>query len=514
MPHNTKSVVFTLSRADEDEFAAYDFSEFTEEDFARIDADIAKKGHLSKVNIAYETVSGQNSSHQPSSSKRGRPRLSPLEAFRRCEVQFEYGLRGKRSRPLGERPKSFRSASGKNIKTDGVVAAQNDVITSKGKAIHKALEREVKPEEVFVEVMTTEERWALRLVNMLTCLRGMRLEGFTREMPVFGMEDGEDELVYRPVHNEAPNDEQPDAADLSQTRIENYFTPSSTAKSRNTACDDTSFQLLIIDTKTRQRPSLPLEEDTLPSRLQLMLYHKLLSRLVASEPSFNFMAFWQLANVNPEQNLSWHFLEQAGLVAGEGEFQVYNLNDLSALWHDLVYQLNIAGVDDQLKLIYRLQTHGGRRKGRSNPFPFQGAPELIKTSCSSEDSLLSPAATTTTDGEIIPLSDSPAEGLLFVIYYHSMNFANVFREKELVKAQQRLDETLARNNTKYLEQKFSIMIQSFSPLMWPMFLPGGEVNGSLTVYRWGLLDDAQHVSIITIVNGGKNVPKNFGNKQA
>jgi len=51
----------------------------------------------------------------------------------RCEVQFEYGLLGKRAYPLRERPRSFTSAFGKEIRIDNTVGAQNDVITRKGK---------------------------------------------------------------------------------------------------------------------------------------------------------------------------------------------------------------------------------------------------------------------------------------------------------------------------------------------------------------------------------------------
>lgn len=51
----------------------------------------------------------------------------------RCEVQFEYGLLGKRAYPLRERPRSFTSAFGKEIRIDNIVGAQNDVITRKGK---------------------------------------------------------------------------------------------------------------------------------------------------------------------------------------------------------------------------------------------------------------------------------------------------------------------------------------------------------------------------------------------
>lgn len=78
--------------------------------------------------------------------------------------------------------------------------------------------------------------------------------------------------------------------------------------------------------------------------------------------------FWQLVNVDPEQQLSSTFLEQSGLTAENDKFQVLNLADLSALWHDRVYQLHIAGVDDQLKLVYRLQVNkkGTKRRNSSS----------------------------------------------------------------------------------------------------------------------------------------------------
>lgn len=122
----------------------------------------------------------------------------------------------------------------------------------------------------------------------------------------------------------------------------------------------------------------------LPSQLQLMLYYRLLSRLVSSERPFDFMIFWQLANVDSERQLSWRFLEQAGLIADKGEFQVLTLADLSVLWHDLVYQLQIASVDDQLKLIYRLQLGGKRMNGLA--VPLEGSPVHPGASSSGEQS--------------------------------------------------------------------------------------------------------------------------------
>lgn len=207
----------------------------------------------------------------------------------------------------------------------------------------------------------------------------------------------------------------------SQKQIEHYFTPGCTVNSENANFSEPFFKLQIIDTKTRKRPSLPLDEDMLPSRLQLMLYHRLLSKLVALKPSFDFTIFWQLANVNFKQQFSQRFLEQAGFIAEKGEFQIRNLNDISVLWHDLVHQLRIASVDDQLKLIYRLQIHGKRKKGCSE-LPIM--PEVIEgDSCSSRDSLFSTAAIVPSETASISV-----EGSLSLD--HPAAFVDIFTEND------------------------------------------------------------------------------------
>lgn len=103
-----------------------------------------------------------------------------------------------------------------------------------------------------------------------------------------------------------------------------------------------------------------------------MLYHRLLSRLVSSESSFDFMIFWQLANVDSARQFTWSFLEEAGLIADHEEFQVLTLADLSVVWQDLIHQLRIARVDDQLKVIYRHQSH--KPHGESSHVPPNDPP--------------------------------------------------------------------------------------------------------------------------------------------
>jgi hypothetical protein len=50
----------------------------------------------------------------------------------RCEVQFDYGLRGKVRRPIEKRPKSFVSSSGKKISVVKRIAEKNEVTSKQG----------------------------------------------------------------------------------------------------------------------------------------------------------------------------------------------------------------------------------------------------------------------------------------------------------------------------------------------------------------------------------------------
>ena len=51
----------------------------------------------------------------------------------RCEVQYDYGLRQLRSRPIKERPQTFVTTKGKEIKVEAKVAAKNEDIMDRGK---------------------------------------------------------------------------------------------------------------------------------------------------------------------------------------------------------------------------------------------------------------------------------------------------------------------------------------------------------------------------------------------
>ncbi|OSD07150.1 hypothetical protein PYCCODRAFT_1402525 [Trametes coccinea BRFM310] len=468
-PESQSSQQFDIaSTPSPDEFDSYDFSEFTAEDFERIDASIlraqspedfsmppfapspsglargrrasrnsSRRGGLHggpQLEIALETAANADVHRVLKGSQ---AHSTPFQQFRRwnnmlsvtdlvgpswCEVQFDYGLRQKRYKKLEDRPQTFTTAEGKTITVVKDLASKNDRTVSRGKSVHKVLEREVQPEVVPVEITTQEERWGLRLVNMLAALQTLTEVGYCREIPVFGVVHGQvvtgiiDEITRGPVvtksiresplhtprrsspnkrsaspstpatpsqssskkskHDEAPSDQIP---------ITNFFSPSRPATPLEPEPADipplSQYTLHISDTKTRIRPTLPPDEDAYSSRLQLMLYHRLLSNLLASADSnipatspLNFAALWAQVGVNSARRFSESFLIQAGLTSGAAELssatspsngtEMDCLNDLVAAFKSTAQALCIARVDDTLTLIYRKQPERKRRKGK------------------------------------------------------------------------------------------------------------------------------------------------------
>ncbi|KIM47540.1 hypothetical protein M413DRAFT_202550 [Hebeloma cylindrosporum] len=304
-----------------------------------------------------------------------------------CEVQYEYGLRGKRSRPIDERPKNFVSSSGKKIEPMVKIAQQNDVRTKQGLLVHKELEREIKFEELKVEITSRETRWALRIVNMLACLKGI-LDGFTREKPVFGLIHGQvvvgimDEVVKMqatppaatPTTKPKRSSTEPHSnagakrirTEPPQTRIDSFFSSPKKSQGRSISPPtDSTFgseafsepiTLRIKDNKTRKSSYLPPHHDTYSGRMQLMVYRKLLSELVATNPPYDFEPLWNKLHLDSSAIFPTKFLVQAQLIQyTTPEFETTCLDDLVRSWHKLVRQSNIQGVDPQLELIYRLR---------------------------------------------------------------------------------------------------------------------------------------------------------------
>ncbi|KAH9923591.1 exonuclease V [Fomitopsis serialis] len=375
-----------------------------------------------------------------------------------CEVQFDYGLRQKRHLKPEQRPESFVTDEGKTISVDKGVAQQNHRVITRGQSVHKVLEREVRPEEVQIEITTQEERWGLRLVNMLACLDSLMESGLSREMPVFGIVHDQivvgiiDELVRKSAPPSTPPPEQKrrkvrppgsgkgvnkraspstptkgsskksrQTPELSQPQLTSYFhaavqvperddiesvfavrSPAATEVSTRHTDQQThldvgddgqfivappsSYIIHISDTKTRRTPSLPPDEDTLSARLQLMLYHRLLSSLLrppsptksrktsqpltdSSPPPIDFPAIWKRLSLDPQRTFSATFMHDAGLQT------IKCLDDLTAAWHHAVSALQVSGVDRTLTVVYRLQPSHAQR---ARIIPDQEAVDLAR----------------------------------------------------------------------------------------------------------------------------------------
>lgn len=352
--------------ADEfDEYNIFDFSEFTEDDFKQIDAEVTKK-LLGKSQLVVEIESPKCQSN-PSPAQKYRPSgifsVTDLSSLSWCEVQFDYGLRQRRSEPLATRPGSFTSAQGKEIVVQKAVAAKNNQTTKRGKAAHKVLERQVRPEEIHVEVNSPEQRWALRLINMLACLQAVRFEGITREMPIIGIVHDEvivgiiDEVARQQTGRAAHSKMDDSDTSLSQEaraccdtscNTDNFSSPNQVTPIASRKC-----VIRVVDTKTRRTNSLPLHENTISSRIQLMLYRRLLNNLLSLDPPFDFSSLWARLQLDPSAHLSEKFLEEAGLIAESQP--MYCLNDLAAAWMEYVSEPDIPAVDPVVEIIYRKQ---------------------------------------------------------------------------------------------------------------------------------------------------------------
>ena len=113
--------------------------------------------------------------------------------------------------------------------------------------------------------------------------------------------------------------------------------------------------LYLKDNKTRQHPSVPPHHDTFSGRMQLMLYRRLLSQLVAKSPLYDFNPLWKRLGVDSSSLLPKKSLVEAKLIPDNTDVQLITLDDVVSSWHELVRGANVQGVSENLELVYRLR---------------------------------------------------------------------------------------------------------------------------------------------------------------
>ncbi|RYO94774.1 hypothetical protein DL766_000037 [Monosporascus sp. MC13-8B] len=227
---------------------------------------------------------------------------SPLERFRSfpkkpltvtdlssgawCELQYWYTL--------------TRLPGGRKMRTAAMKG---------GTRVHQTLENQVHT-TIQVNVTAKEEAFALRIWNFIQGLRTLRDTGMTRELEVWGMVHGEvangviDEVSYtcpNTAFEEELRDEwsQGEATQNSKPRssIVDYFQPH-------------RKRVYLTDIKTRGSTRLPFGAALRPARVQLFLYHRLLSDMASGK--VDYPAIIARYGLSPQARFSDAFMEQIG----------------------------------------------------------------------------------------------------------------------------------------------------------------------------------------------------------
>ncbi|CAG8979039.1 hypothetical protein HYALB_00011609 [Hymenoscyphus albidus] len=245
-----------------------------------------------------------------------------------------------------------------------------------GSRVHQVLEDQVHT-TVTVEVATIEDRWGLRIWNVIQGLQSLRNYGLTRELEIWGTIDG---LVVNGVIDElsyiCPD------ADLEETfeRAENPISTSGNELPPNQATISEYFKaakgsslkegtrikqrtqtkkIYLCDVKTRGAKTLPSGAAFRPTKMQLMLYHDLLSALATNKVDFSI--FTKRYGLDPDKSFSDAFIAQVGslneeffdtqtspdpnqesLPSSQNSLHVLlEHNDLSTLWGLMIKEFQI-----------------------------------------------------------------------------------------------------------------------------------------------------------------------------
>ncbi|KAH8659235.1 exonuclease V a 5' deoxyribonuclease-domain-containing protein [Tricladium varicosporioides] len=304
--------------------------------------------------------------------------VSDLVAPAWCELQYWYTL---------------RTPSGKKKRTKEM---------KKGTKVHEKLEAQVHT-TVKVEVATKEDAFGLRIWNVIQGLRTLRATGQTRELEVWGTIDGLvvngviDELNY--ICPDAEFGGYPDLEDTlqpptitnyasaNQPTISEFFkaTGGSTLKEAAKAITQHRVQtnkVYLCDVKTRSVKSLPSGPSMRPTKMQLMLYHKLLSDLATNAVDFSVLSdryrldqtrifsdslIAQIGSLNEEYDA---LSEPARSQESEPSWSQDSLsqllahNNLELLWSYMIEEFQqtipygVNSLGEVLKVEYRSQTSG------------------------------------------------------------------------------------------------------------------------------------------------------------
>ncbi|KAI1113877.1 hypothetical protein F5Y14DRAFT_451687 [Nemania sp. NC0429] len=174
-----------------------------------------------------------------------------------------------------------------------------------GSRIHQTLEDEVHS-TVRVTIASREEAFALRLWNIIQGVRTLRDTGITRELEVWGTVQGEVlNGVIDQLNHESPNASFEQELNMASADDVSTLQPSITdymASSHKT--------VYLTDVKTRGSERLPTGIALRPARVQLFLYHRLLSNM--ADDKLDYAAVFQRYGLDGDARFSDAFIAQIG----------------------------------------------------------------------------------------------------------------------------------------------------------------------------------------------------------
>ncbi|ORY58091.1 exonuclease V a 5' deoxyribonuclease-domain-containing protein [Pseudomassariella vexata] len=180
-----------------------------------------------------------------------------------------------------------------------------------GTKVHQTLEDQVHT-TVQISIATKEEAFALRLWNVIQGLRTLRDTGLTRELEVWGVIEGQViNGIIDEVSHTSPN------AGLEQELHQSQSSQGTSPKHPSIATyfDPHRRRAYLTDVKTRGSNSLPSGAALRPSKIQLSLYHRLLSDLAAGK--LDFSAITSRYGLRDEMRFSDTFMAQIGSLHDE-----------------------------------------------------------------------------------------------------------------------------------------------------------------------------------------------------
>lgn len=195
-----------------------------------------------------------------------------------------------------------------------------------GTKIHKQKEMEVHT-EVPVALATKEDKFGLRLWNVIQGLRTLRATGLTRELEVMGLVEGEVMIgIIDEVTETCPDEElehtilektesskagKKEKKDAGQRSMMDFLPPPSSAVSI-TSTHGKPRMIYLTDIKTRNTPNVPRPAQMKQTQMQLMMYRRLLLDLAANtvDPQIIFERY----DVDPNKPFSDTFIASMGSI--------------------------------------------------------------------------------------------------------------------------------------------------------------------------------------------------------